>query len=171
MFLTQNFEILIFVWNCCPHECKCRTENPIQIWALKREVWKIKSNKVLHIPMQIELDNRKAQNWIHKICHVLLTDDQNEMPFSSLCFSIEREHFWQKLNFWFFGTKTTFFIKITDFWNSNKTLFNSFNNQHYRNEIHFPFNWAGIKRDGMDSGIGILEHFILGAHCSAQLLL
>ena len=33
MFLTKNFEILIFVWNCC------KTENPIQIWALKREIW------------------------------------------------------------------------------------------------------------------------------------
>ena len=42
-FLTQNFEILIFVWNCCPHDCKCKTENPIQIWALKCEIWPFKN--------------------------------------------------------------------------------------------------------------------------------
>ena len=43
MFLTKNFEILIFVWNCCPHECKYKTENPIQIWALKHKIWPFKN--------------------------------------------------------------------------------------------------------------------------------
>ena len=43
MFLTKSFEMLIFVWSCCPHECKCKTENPTQIWALKRENWPFKN--------------------------------------------------------------------------------------------------------------------------------
>ena len=81
--------------------------NPIQIWARKCE--KIKSNKELHIPMQIALTNRKVKNGIHKICHVLLTNGQHEMWFSFLCFLIERERFWQKFNFWFFLAKNTFF--------------------------------------------------------------
>ena len=102
------------------------------------DLLKIKSNEELHIPMQILLNKRKVQHGIHKICHVLLMDGQNEMRLSFLCFLIKREQFWQKLNFWFFGTKSTFFfIKITDFWNSIKTLFYSINSQHYRNEMHF----------------------------------
>ena len=57
------------------------------------DLLKIKSYKELHIPMQIALNNRKVQNEKHKICHVLLTDGQNEMQFSCLCFLIEKEHF------------------------------------------------------------------------------
>ena len=73
------------------------------------DLLKIKSNKELHIPMQIALNNRKVQIGIHKICNVLLTDGQNEMRFSFLCFLIEREHFCQKLNIWFFWDKNHIF--------------------------------------------------------------
>ena len=45
------------------------------------EFVKNKSNKELHFPVQIAMNNRKVQNGIHKICHVLLTDSQNEMRF------------------------------------------------------------------------------------------
>ena len=45
--------------------------------------------------------------------------------------------FLTKIKFLIFWTKNTFLIKITDYGNSIKTLFYSFNSQHYRNEMHF----------------------------------
>ena len=71
----------------------------------------MKFYKELHILVQIALNNREVQNGIYKICHVLLTGCQSELQFSFLCFLIEREHFWQKLNFWFFGDKHHIFLK------------------------------------------------------------
>ena len=119
---------------------KLKTPSKSEPSTARYDLLKMKSNKELHTPRQIALNNRKVQNGIHKICYVLLTDGQNEMRFSLLCFLVNREHFWQKLIFWYFwGDKThIFFIKITDFWNSIKTLFYSFNSQHYRSEMHFP---------------------------------
>ena len=118
--------------------------NPLQIWGVNREIWnfKIKSNKELYIPMQIALNSWKVQNGIHKIGHVLLTDGQNEMRFSFLCFLFEREHFWPKKKKKKKNNKKTKkqnkqTKNVTDFWNSIKTSF-SFNSQHYRNEMHFP---------------------------------
>ena len=57
------------------------------------EFVKIKSNKELHFPVQIAINNRKFQNGLLKTFYVLLTDGQNEMRFPVLCFLIEREHF------------------------------------------------------------------------------
>ena len=61
--------------------------------------------------MQIALNNRKVQNGIYKICHVHLTDGQNEMRFLFLCFLIEREHIWQKVFCFFLGQKKHIFYK------------------------------------------------------------
>ena len=142
------------------------------------EILKNKSNKELHILMQTALNNRKVQTGIHRIC--LLTDGQNEMRFSFLCFLLKREHFWQKKLFLiFWGQKPHFlFLKITDFWNSIKTSFYIFNSQHYRNEMHFPKKVNRKSRLALKKRHGFfntdLEHFILGGchtqHCSAQLL-
>ena len=68
------------------------------------DLLKIKSNNELHIPMHIALNNRNVQNGIHKICHVLLMDGQNETRFSFVCFLIEIKFLI------FFGTKTFFFF-------------------------------------------------------------
>ena len=125
---------IVFYMNA---NAKLQTPSNSEHWNARYDLLKVKSNKELHIPMQIALTNRKVQNGIHKICHVLLTDGQNEMRFLFLCFLIEREHFWRKLNFLFFWDKNTFFIRFTDFWNSIKTVFYSFNSQHYRNEMQF----------------------------------
>ena len=72
---------------------KLKTPSKSEHSNARYDLLKIKSNKELHIPMQIALNNRKVQNEMHKICHVLLTDGQNEMRFLFLCFLIEREHF------------------------------------------------------------------------------
>ena len=117
---------------------KLKTPSKSEHSNARYDLLKMRSNQELHIPMQIALNNRKVQNGIYKICHVHLTDGQNEMRFWFLCFLIEREHIWQKVFcFFFWDKKHIFFIKITDFWNSIKTLFYSFNSQHYRNG-NFP---------------------------------
>ena len=85
----------------------------------------------------------------------------------------QKRTFLTEINFLpFYGQRTHYFIKITDFWNSIKTLFYSFDGQHYRNEVHFflkskRVNKAGIKREGMDFEYGFLEHFMLS--CSTLL--
>ena len=119
---------------------KMKTPSQSEHSNVRYDLLKIKSNKELHIPMQIALNNRKVLIGIHKICHVLLTDGQNEMRVSSVCFLIEREISDKKnifcLLFW--DKNHICFIKITYFWNSIKTLCYSFNIKHYRNEMHFP---------------------------------
>ena len=72
---------------------KLKTPSKPEHSNARYDLLKIKSNKELHMPMQIALNNRKVQNGIHKICHALLKDGQNEMRFSFLCFLNEREHF------------------------------------------------------------------------------
>ena len=72
---------------------KLKTPSTSEHSNARYDLLKIKSNKELHFPMQIALNNRNIQNGIHKICHVLLTNGQNEMRFSFLCVLIDREHF------------------------------------------------------------------------------
>ena len=55
--------------------------------------WTDNTSKVGYVPMQSAFNNRKVQNGIDGICHVLLTDGQIEMRFPFLCFLIKREHF------------------------------------------------------------------------------
>ena len=124
MFLTKNFDFCLKLLSTWMQMQNWKPHPNLSTKDARYDHLKIKSNEELHIPMQIALNNRKVQNGIHKIYHVLLTDGQNEMWFSFLCFLIEREHFWQKIFFWFFfGQKPHFLIKITDLWNSITTLF------------------------------------------------
>ena len=79
MFLTENFEIWL-ITKLIVHmntNVKPKTPSKSEHSNARYDLLKIKSNKELHIPMQNALNNRKVQNWIHKICHVLLTDGQN----------------------------------------------------------------------------------------------
>ena len=74
------------------HIAKLKTPSKSEHSNARYDLLKIKSNKELHIPMRIALNNRKVQIGINKICHVLLADGHNEMRLSFLCFLIEREH-------------------------------------------------------------------------------
>ena len=86
---------------------KLKTQSKSEHSNASYDLFKIKSNKELHIPMQIALNNRTVQNGIHKICHILLTDGQNEMRF---VFLNRKRTFLTKIKFFIFlgGTKTTF---------------------------------------------------------------
>ena len=93
MFLTKNFEILILS-EIVVHmnaNAKLKTPSKSEHSNSRYDLLKMKSNEELHIPRQIAL--RKVHNVIQKICHVFLTDCQNEMRVSLSCFLIERDHF------------------------------------------------------------------------------
>ena len=81
MFLTKKKSKFCFLSEIVVHiqaYAKLKTPSKSEHSNAWYDFLKIKSNKELHILMQIALNNTEVENGIHKICHILLTDGQNE---------------------------------------------------------------------------------------------